>query len=59
MNIRLFLTGSSLVLLSWMAASYLKVSPEAAYVQAQPVIEASAEVVVNVSAELSQLTAQQ
>lgn len=59
MNIRLFLTGSSLVLLSWMAASYVKVSPEAGYAQAQPVIEGSEEVVVRVSAELSQLTAQQ
>lgn len=59
MNLRLFLAASSLLLLSWMAASYVKVSPVAGDRHAQLTVEGVQEVATSTVGELTQLTARQ
>ena len=59
MNIRLFLTTSSLVLLSWMAAMYAVSLPtDDSYSGVQLLLQENAESVVLVTDEHLELTAQ-
>ena len=60
MNLRLFLTSSSILLLSWMAASYVATLPEADfYSEVQPILQENIESVVSVTDDALELTAQQ
>ena len=59
MNLRIFLSGSSLVLLSWMAASYMKELPQTGFSHVQTKEDMVLNLVANEDAQAPELTAHQ